>query len=98
LWEADDKKNAAMAGEVNENADDAAELQAISRIQSGKRPVETGSMPAAKKKTKGPLDVLYYQKSEDTVRKGKKTSINDVCDKEARAKCCRYIARSFIGT
>jgi hypothetical protein len=55
-------------------------------------------MPAAKKKTKGPLDVLYYQKSEDTVRKGKKTSINDVCDKEARAKCCRYIARSFIGT
>ncbi|KAK2429465.1 hypothetical protein QL285_027902 [Trifolium repens] len=88
LREADEKKKAAkaaMAGEVNENADDIADLQEISRIRSGKRPVESGSMPAAQKKTKGPLDALYYQKPEDTIEKGKQTSINDI-DKEARAK------------
>jgi hypothetical protein len=38
---------------------------------------------------------LYYKKPEDTLGKGKQTSINDVCDKEARAKCCQYIARFF---
>jgi hypothetical protein len=97
LREADEKKKAAkaaMAGEVNENADDIADLQEISRIRSGKRPVELGSMPAAQKKTKGPLDALYYQKPEDTVAKGKQTSINDF-DKEARGKVCQYIARFF---
>jgi hypothetical protein len=41
------------------------------------------------------LDVLYYKKPEDTLGKGKQTSINDVCDKEARVKCCQYIARFF---
>jgi hypothetical protein len=85
LQEADDKKKAtkaAMAGEVNENVDDVAKLQAISRIRSGNRPVEAGGFPAAKKKTKGPLDVLYYKKPEDPVGKGKQTSITDVCDKE----------------
>jgi hypothetical protein len=97
LWEADKNKKAAkaaMADEVNENADDIADLQEISRIRSGKRPVESGSMPAAQKKTKGPLDALYYQKPEDTVAKGKQTSINDF-DKEARGKVCQYIARFF---
>jgi hypothetical protein len=97
LREADKNKKAAkaaMADEVNENADDIADLQEISRIRSGKRPVESGSMPAAQKKTKGPLDALYYQKPEDTIEKGKQTSINDI-DKEARAKVCQYIARFF---
>ncbi|WJX94820.1 hypothetical protein P8452_76201 [Trifolium repens] len=61
LREADEKKKAAkaaMAGEVNENADDIADLQEISRIRSGKRPVESGSMPAAQKKTKASLLVV----------------------------------------
>jgi hypothetical protein len=56
LQEDYDKKKAAkaaMAGEVSENPDEVAELESISRIRSGKRPVEAGSMPAAKKKTKG---------------------------------------------
>jgi hypothetical protein len=98
LQEDYDKKKAAkaaMAGEVSENPDEVAELESISRIRSGKRPVEAGSMPAAKKKTKGPLDVMYYQKPEDTIEKGKQTSMNDACDKKARATCCQYIARFF---
>lgn len=41
------------------------------------------------KKTKGPLDLVF--------KKTKDTSINDVCDKEARARTVQYIAR-FVYT
>ncbi|PNY14079.1 hypothetical protein L195_g010751, partial [Trifolium pratense] len=100
LQEAEDKKKAAKmakSGEVNENPDDMAALQEISRIRSGKRQSEEETMlpPQKKNTTKGPLDAMYYKKPEDTIGKGKQTSINDAFDKDARAKCCQYIARFF---
>jgi hypothetical protein len=99
LQEAEAKKKAAkmaVSGDVNENADEIAELQAITRIRSGKRAVEEGVvLPPQKKNTKGPLDILYYQTPEETLEKeGKQTSRNH-CDKKARMSCCQYIARFF---
>ncbi|XP_050890988.1 uncharacterized protein LOC127096466 [Lathyrus oleraceus] len=52
-------------------------------------------MSAAKKNTKGPLDVIYYREPEETLKKGKQTSLNEACDKKARACYCQYIARFF---
>ncbi|XP_058755022.1 uncharacterized protein LOC131628172 [Vicia villosa] len=98
LQEHEDKKLAAkksISGEVHEDDDEASRLLEISRIRSGKRPAEEGSMPTAKKNTKGPLDVIYYRKPEENLKKGKQTSLNDACDKKARASCCQYIARFF---
>ncbi|KAI5386094.1 hypothetical protein KIW84_072605 [Lathyrus oleraceus] len=65
LQEHENKKLGAkksISGEVHEDDDEASRLLDISRIRSGKRPAEEGSMLAAKKNTKGPLDVIYYRK------------------------------------
>ncbi|KAI5403024.1 Exocyst complex component S3A [Lathyrus oleraceus] len=72
---------------VQLDADDTNEIEEISRIRSGKRPAETSSMVV--KRTKGPLDLVF--------KKTKDTSINDACDKEARARTLQYIAR-FVCT
>lgn len=80
LQEYEDKKLTAkksMSGEVHEDDDKVSRLLDISRIQSGKRSAEKGSMSAAKKNTKDPLDVIYYRKPEETLKKGKQTSLND---------------------
>lgn len=98
LQEHEDKFRAAkksISGEVHEDDDEASRLLEMSRIRSGKRPAESGSMPAAKKNTKGPMDVIFYRKPEETLKKGKQTSLNDACDKKARASCLQYIARFF---
>ncbi|XP_058768459.1 uncharacterized protein LOC131642205 [Vicia villosa] len=98
LQEHEDKKLAAkksMSGDVHEDDDEASHLLEISRIRAGKRPAEEGSMPAAKKNVKVPLDVSYYRKPEETLKKGNQTSLNDACDKKARSSCCKYIARFF---
>lgn len=50
---------------------EASQLLDISRIQSGKRPAEEGSISDAKKNTKGPLDIIYYRKPEETLIKVK---------------------------
>lgn len=82
----------------NEAQDDeeAARLQEIGRLVSGKRArTEMESIPANKKaNTKGPLDLMFFQKPEATVGKGKQTSIKDT-DKEARERANQYIARFF---
>ncbi|KAI5440570.1 hypothetical protein KIW84_010159 [Lathyrus oleraceus] len=69
------------------DADDTNEIDEISRIRSGKRRAETSSMVV--KRTKGPLDLVF--------KKTKDTNINDVCNKEARARTVQYIAR-FVST
>lgn len=79
LQEYEDKKLAAkkyMSGEVHEYDDQASQLLHISNSK-WKRAAEEWSIPAAKKNTKGPLDVIYYRKSEETLKKGKQTSLND---------------------
>ncbi|KAI5419476.1 hypothetical protein KIW84_043592 [Lathyrus oleraceus] len=74
LQEHEDKKLTAkkpMSGEVHEDDDEALRTLDISRIRSGKRPNEEESMPFAKKNRKDPLDVIYYRKPEETLKKGK---------------------------
>lgn len=70
---------------VQLDEDDCNEIKEIGRIRSGKRFAETSSH--AVKKTKGPLDIMF--------KKTRDTSINDACDKEARARTIQYIARLF---
>ena len=83
---------------ANEAQDDeeTARLEEIGRLASGKRArTEMGSDLAAKKgKTKGPLDLMFFQKPEVTVGKGKQTNLKQF-DKEAREKTNQYIARFF---
>jgi len=52
-----------VSNEAHEDDDEAARLQEIGRLVSGKRPrTEMGSISAANKgNTKGPLDILFYQ-------------------------------------
>ncbi|XP_050908071.1 uncharacterized protein LOC127121659 [Lathyrus oleraceus] len=72
---------------VQLDADETNEIEEISRIRSGKRLAETSSM--AVKRTKGSLDLVF--------NKTKDKSLNDACDKEARARTVQYIAR-FVYT
>jgi len=54
-----------------------------------------GTNPVAKKgNTKGPLDIMFYQKPEVTLEKGKQTNVKEF-DKEAREKANQYIAHFF---
>ncbi|XP_050897241.1 uncharacterized protein LOC127104069 [Lathyrus oleraceus] len=69
------------------DADDTNEIEEISRIRSEKRLDEISSM--AIKRTKGPLDLVF--------KKTKDTSLNDDCDKEARARTIQYTTR-FVYT
>ncbi|CAI8594946.1 unnamed protein product [Vicia faba] len=72
---------------VQLDADDTIDIEEIRRIRTGKRIAESESSSIAFKKTKGPLDLVY--------KKSKDTSINDACDKEARARTIQYIGRFF---
>ncbi|CAI8597137.1 unnamed protein product [Vicia faba] len=72
---------------VQLDADDTIDIEEIRRIQTGKRMVESETSSMVVKRTKGPLDLVY--------KKSKDTSINDACDKEARARTIRYIGRFF---
>ena len=72
---------------VQLDAVDTIDIEEIRRIRTGKRIAESESSSIAFKKTKGPLDLVY--------KKSKDTSINDACDKEARARTIQYIGRFF---
>ncbi|CAH9076630.1 unnamed protein product [Cuscuta epithymum] len=82
--------------ELQEDEDDMEELTEILNIRKGKRPLTSAASHPTAKKVKGPLDLLYYKKPEKTLSLGKakrQTSINDACDKEARARTIQYIER-----
>lgn len=89
-----------ISAEVHEDDDERENLQEISRLLNGKRPAEVelgnGSAPAVKKGTKGPLDILFYQKPEQTIGKAKQTNVKDGAGKEAREKTNEYIALFFF--
>ena len=72
---------------VQLDADDTIDIEEIHRIQTGKRMVASETSLMAVKRNKGPLDLVY--------KKSKDTSINDACDKEARARTIQYIGRFF---
>ena len=84
------------SNEDHEDDDEATRLQEIVGLASGKRlRTEMGSNLAAKKgNTKGPLDIMFYQKDEVTVEKGKQANVKEF-DKEARENANQYIARFF---
>lgn len=65
-----------MKDEVHEDDDEASQLQKISKIWSGKKSTEEGSTQATKKSTKGPLDAMFYKKSELTLGKWNKNKHN----------------------
>ena len=47
---------------------------------------------------KDPLDLMFLKNPEATIKLGKpywQTSINDACDKEAKARIIQYIAHFF---
>ncbi|XP_020207003.1 uncharacterized protein LOC109815825 isoform X2 [Cajanus cajan] len=81
----------------NEEEDD---IQAIARI---KRPSSTSSEATSVSKkrginVKGPLDLHFTRKAEESIKLNKglwQTSLNDACNKEARARVIQYIARFF---
>ncbi|CAI8584348.1 unnamed protein product [Vicia faba] len=72
---------------VQLDADDTIDIEEIHRIRTRKRIVESETSSMAVKRTKGPLDLVY--------KKSKDTSINDACDKEARARTIQYVGRFF---
>lgn len=88
--------------ESQEN-DDEEEVEEIFSIRSGKRAATSSAAssepPAIAKKAKnvkGPLDLLLFKNPETSIKLGKakkQTSINDACDKEARARTVQYIER-----
>ncbi|KAL4586316.1 hypothetical protein LXL04_010952 [Taraxacum kok-saghyz] len=58
----------------------------------------TKQPPRKKPKQKGPIDVFFSPKPEDTLKGkkgGKQQTINEVCRKELREKACRDIAKWF---
>ena len=83
--------------EIQED-DDEQEVQEIRQIKSAKRPSSTSesSIPLTMlrpdkkgQNVKGPMDLLLLKNCEATMKLGKphrQTSINDACDKEARAR------------
>lgn len=74
--------------------DDHDDIAEIRSIRLGKRSSESTLCANARKK--GPLDVMFMQKPEETIRKKtRQTNINDAADKEARDKTVQYIARFF---
>ena len=94
---------------IGEDDDEQEDLEEILQIRRGKRPSSTSSgsnsvpstiLKQAKKgkSIKGPLDLMFLKDPEATIKLGKphrQTSINDACDKEARARTIQYIARFF---
>ncbi|CAI8605679.1 unnamed protein product [Vicia faba] len=72
---------------VQLDADDTIDIKEIRRIRTVKRIVESETSSMAVNRTKGPLDLVY--------KKSKDTSINDACDKEARARTIQYVGRFF---
>lgn len=87
-----------MLKEMQDAHDEMEEVQEILNLQSGKRPLPLGSQASLlnSKRVKGPLDLMFFKDPEITMRLAKdkrQTSINDSCDKEARARTIQYIER-----
>ena len=104
IKEAFEKKKAekdSYMTELNENDDEEEMVQEILNIRSGKKLAtssDTTSTAKRAKNVKGPMDLLLLRNPEATIKLGKakrQTSINDACDKEARARTVEYIARCF---
>ena len=104
IKEAFEKKKAekdSYMTELNENDDEEEEVQEILNIRSGKKLAtssDTTSTAKRAKNVKGPMDLLLLRNPEATIKLGKakrQASINDACDKEARARTVQYIARCF---
>ncbi|RDX94020.1 hypothetical protein CR513_23643, partial [Mucuna pruriens] len=87
-----------MLGGVQKVEEEDDEVQKIARLKSERRPItssmEVTSVAAKKKNTNH-----FFQKPEETIQLGqtkRQTSINDVCQKEARTRAIQYIAPSKL--
>ncbi|RDY00852.1 hypothetical protein CR513_15908, partial [Mucuna pruriens] len=84
-----------------EGVQDEGDEEEIVRHKSGKRPATSSTEFLLRKKNvnvKGPLDLHFFKRPEETIQLGKnkrQTSINDACQKDARARTIQYIARFF---
>ncbi|XP_061355258.1 uncharacterized protein LOC133299790 [Gastrolobium bilobum] len=93
-------KNASL-NELQEDDDELEEVEEIHNLRTGKRGVipSSDSSVAAKKgnTVKSPMDLLLLKNPENSFKLGERqTSINDACDKEARARTIQYIEKFLV--